>query len=108
MTTVVLLLLASLLSSAGQLCQKQAAHSAGKKLGLLWLALAVGMLGAGMLFWLVVLQHVPVSLAYPMLSLNFVWVMLAAKFIWRETVTTRHWTGIALIILGILLLGGKA
>ncbi|MGX9742728.1 4-amino-4-deoxy-L-arabinose-phosphoundecaprenol flippase subunit ArnE [Pseudocitrobacter corydidari] len=108
MTTVVLLLLASLLSSAGQLCQKQAAYSAGKKLRLLWLALAVGMLGAGMLFWLVVLQHVPVSLAYPMLSLNFVWVTLAAKFIWRETVTMRHWTGIALIILGILLLGGKA
>ncbi len=108
MTTVVLLLLASLLSSAGQLCQKQAAYRAGKKQLVLWLALAVGMLGAGMLLWLVVLQRVPVSLAYPMLSLNFVWVTLAAKFIWRETVTARHWLGIVLIILGILLLGGNA
>lgn len=107
MTTVALLLLASLLSSAGQLCQKQAAHRADKKRLVLWLALAVGMLGAGMLLWLVVLQRVPVSLAYPMLSLNFVWVTLAAKFIWRETVTMRHWIGIALIILGILLLGGN-
>ena len=86
MTTVALLLLASLLSSAGQLCQKQAAHRAGKKELVLWLALAVGMLGAGMLLWLVVLQRVPVSLAYPM----------------------RHWIGIALIIVGILLLGGNA
>jgi hypothetical protein len=29
-------------------------------------------------FWLLVLQSVPVGIAYPMLSLNFVWVTLAA------------------------------
>jgi hypothetical protein len=31
-----------------------------------------------MLLWLSVLQSIPVSIAYPMLSLNFVWVTLAA------------------------------
>jgi undecaprenyl phosphate-alpha-L-ara4N flippase subunit ArnE len=31
-----------------------------------------------MLLWLSVLQSIPVSVAYPMLSLNFVWVTLAA------------------------------
>jgi EamA-like transporter family. len=105
--TAIVLLLASLLSSAGQLCQKQAAQPAQKKVVLCWLGLAVALLGCGMLLWLVVLQRVPVSLAYPMLSLNFVWVTLAARFIWREAVTLRHWLGIGLIILGIVLLGGS-
>ncbi|MEO3991845.1 4-amino-4-deoxy-L-arabinose-phosphoundecaprenol flippase subunit ArnE [Pseudocitrobacter cyperus] len=107
MTNVILLLLASLLSSGGQLCQKQAALLSDKRKLWLWLALAVGMLAAGMAVWLAVLQRIPVSLAYPMLSLNFVWVTLAARFIWRERVTARHWLGVALIILGIVLLGGN-
>lgn len=105
MITVMLLLLTSLLSSAGQLCQKQAALARKGKC-LFWLSLAAVLLGVSMMLWLVVLQRVPVSVAYPMLSLNFVWVTLAAHFIWRETVTARHWLGIVLIILGIGVLGG--
>jgi undecaprenyl phosphate-alpha-L-ara4N flippase subunit ArnE len=45
---------------------------------LTWLGLALACLGLGMLFWLLVLQSIPVGIAYPMLSLNFVWVTLAA------------------------------
>ena len=55
--------------------------------------------------WLAVLQNIPVGIAYPMLSLNFVWVTLAAWKIWREPVTTRHWLGVGLIITGIFILG---
>ncbi len=73
--------LASLLSCAGQLCQKQATRpSKSRRRGrhiLGWLGLALA-LGGGMLLWLSVLQSIPVSVAYPMLSLNFVWVTLAA------------------------------
>lgn len=58
-----------------------------------------------MLLWLAVLQNIPVGIAYPMLSLNFVWVTLAAWKIWREPVTTRHWLGVGLIITGIFILG---
>ena len=104
------LILASLLSCAGQLCQKQATRpaKAGRR-GLhimLWIGLALLALGTGMLVWLVVLQRLPVGIAYPMLSLNFVWVTLAARWIWHETVTWRHWAGIVLIMLGIVLLSG--
>ena len=81
--TWIWLILASLLSCAGQLCQKQATRpaKAGRR-GVhiaLWLGLALLALGSGMLVWLVVLQRLPVGIAYPMLSLNFVWVTLAAK-----------------------------
>jgi len=111
MITALSLLLASLLSCAGQLCQKQATYASpsgrrGRHI-VLWLGLALLALGSGMALWLVVLQRLPVGIAYPMLSLNFVWVTLAAKFIWHEPVSRRHWLGVGLIILGILVLGGS-
>lgn len=105
---LVLILTASLLSCAGQLCQKQAAlHGLrkGKMALLTWLALSVGLLGCAMLVWLVVLQRVPVGVAYPMLSLNFIFVVLAARWLWREPVSLRHWLGIALIMAGVAMMG---
>lgn len=111
MMTWIGLILASLLSCAGQLCQKQATRPAttGRRGAhrALWLGLALLALGSGMLVWLVVLQHLPVGIAYPMLSLNFVWVTLAAKSLWREHISPRHWLGVGLIIVGIIVLGGS-
>ncbi|HFK6081912.1 TPA: 4-amino-4-deoxy-L-arabinose-phosphoundecaprenol flippase subunit ArnE [Enterobacter cloacae] len=111
MMTWLWLVLASLLTCAGQLCQKQATRPA--KIGrrgahiVLWLGLALLALGCGMLVWLVVLQRLPVGVAYPMLSLNFVWVTLAAKGLWNEKVARHHWLGVGLIMIGIVLLGGS-
>ena len=50
----------------------------------------------------------PVGLAYPMLSLNFVFVTLAARWLFHETVDARHWAGVALIMAGVALLGAQA
>ena len=106
------LILASLLSCIGQLCQKQAAAPCrsgrrGRHF-FVWSGLALLSLAVGMLLWLVVLQRLPVSVAYPMLSLNFVWVTLAAAWIWKERIGVRHWLAVLLIIVGIILLGGDA
>ena len=100
---------ASLLSVCGQLCQKQAtrpvpSHARTRYIAQ-WIGLALACLGLAMLLWLAVLQNIPVGIAYPMLSLNFVWVTLAAWKIWREPVTTRHWLGVGLLITGIFILG---
>ena len=111
MSTWICLALASLLSCSGQLCQKQATRpSKSRRRGrhiLGWLGLALLALGGGMLLWLSVLQSIPVSVAYPMLSLNFVWVTLAAWGIWREPVARRHWVGVGLIVVGIVVLGSS-
>ena len=42
-----------------------------------------------------------------MLSLNFIWVTLAAKTLWHEKVAAHHWLGVGLIMAGIVLLGGS-
>ncbi len=106
--TLIALVFSSLLSCLGQLCQKQAASGATGRAILrhlcLWLGLALLCLGGAMLLWLQVLRTLPVGLAYPMLSMNFIWVTLAARWLWHEPVSRRHWLGIACIIGGILLL----
>lgn len=105
------LVLASLLSVIGQLCQKQATRAVpAAERGahtLRWLGLAILALGSSMALWLMVLQRVPVGIAYPMLSLNFIWVTLAAKTFWHERIAAYHWLGVTLIMVGIFLLGGS-
>ncbi|MBF7993135.1 4-amino-4-deoxy-L-arabinose-phosphoundecaprenol flippase subunit ArnE [Rahnella laticis] len=106
MTGFLLVLAVSIITCAGQLCQKQAAQVAGEGLArvLRWLGLAVLLLGIAMLLWLRVLQLLPLSLAYPMLSLNFVLITLCARWFFREYVDARHWCGVALIMAGIALM----
>jgi undecaprenyl phosphate-alpha-L-ara4N flippase subunit ArnE len=107
-----LLLTACLLTCLGQVAQKFAveswrgvASSWADKLRSPWLWLALVSLGAGLLVWLLVLQRLEVSIAYPMLSLNFVLITLIARFIFREPIDRRHWLGVALVIGGVVLLG---
>ncbi|GBU11542.1 undecaprenyl phosphate-alpha-L-ara4N exporter [Enterobacterales bacterium] len=110
MTGYLLVLVVSVLTCAGQLCQKQAAQVGKGDVArvLRWLALAVGLLGFAMLLWLRVLQQLPLSIAYPMLSLNFVLITLSARWIFKEHVDRRHWVGVGFIMLGIALMSINA
>ncbi|AJC68297.1 4-amino-4-deoxy-L-arabinose-phosphoundecaprenol flippase subunit ArnE [Dickeya zeae] len=113
MINYLLILLVSLLTCAGQLSQKQAAswQSGGRSRRahiLLWMGVSLLLLGLAMLLWLAVLQRVAVSVAYPMLSLNFILVALAARWLWREAISLRQWAGVALIVIGVILMGGSA
>ena len=112
--TLTLLLLACLLTCAGQIAQKYAVEGwrgvdtgVGQKLRSPWLWLALLCLGLGLLVWLLVLQRLEVGVAYPMLSLNFVLITLVARFVFHEPVDRRHWFGVALVMAGVLLLGGQ-
>ena len=72
---------------------------------MLWIGLSLLLLGVAMLLWLWVLRRVPVSVAYPMLSINFVLVALAARLIWQESYTLRQWLGTLAIVAGVALIG---
>jgi undecaprenyl phosphate-alpha-L-ara4N flippase subunit ArnE len=60
-----------------------------------------------MLLWLLVLQRVPVSQAYPMLSLNFIFVALAGRILWRERLTLRQIFGTLLVVTGVALMASQ-
>ncbi|KAB0495061.1 4-amino-4-deoxy-L-arabinose-phosphoundecaprenol flippase subunit ArnE [Pseudomonas vancouverensis] len=113
--SLLLLLVACLLTCMGQIAQKYAVESWrdqpsgwADKLRSPWLWLALACLGMGLLVWLLVLQRLEVGVAYPMLSLNFVLITLVARFVFHETIDRRHWFGVALVIGGVALLGQHA
>ncbi|PAV01896.1 4-amino-4-deoxy-L-arabinose-phospho-UDP flippase [Arsenophonus sp. ENCA] len=110
MTHFFLLIIVSLLTCIGQVCQKQAVVywqsdlPAKNSLAIKWLLIAIILLALGMLFWLKLLQILPLSIAYPMLSINFVIVTLIGQFIYQEKISIKHWIGVFIIMLGIVLL----
>jgi undecaprenyl phosphate-alpha-L-ara4N flippase subunit ArnE len=111
--SLLLVLLVCVLTCCGQLCQKQAVECwksdtpliVKRKKAFGWLVLAVGALGLGLLFWVWALHLLPLGVAYPMLSFNFVLMALVAQCFFHEILSRRHVVGIACIVFGVLLLG---
>jgi undecaprenyl phosphate-alpha-L-ara4N flippase subunit ArnE len=102
-----------LLSSVAQVFQKMAASTLldNKPRTLLrspyiWLSFLC--LGVGLLLWLVVLSAMPVSQAYPIMSLSYIVVMLLARWLFKERIPARRWVGAALILLGVSCLMGAS
>lgn len=53
--------------------------------------------------WIMGLSRVPVSVAYPMLSIGYVINAVAAWYLFGESLTTLRLTGIGFIIVGVYL-----
>ena len=59
--------------------------------------------GVSLIVWILGLSRVPVSIAYPILSLGYVINAVAAHYLLGESVTLTRWLGIGFIILGVWL-----
>lgn len=55
------------------------------------------------ILWMYILRHFEFSIAYPLISISYVFGMLAAVFIFHEAVPPLRWAGVCLIILGVIL-----
>ena len=67
-----------------------------------WWLLASGIcLVLSTIFWGYILKHYAFSIAYPVTAFAYIFGMLAAIFIFRETVPLTRWIGVGLIILGV-------
>ena len=63
--------------------------------------------GISTLVWIIILKHIKLSVAYPMMSLSYVAVMIAAQIFFNEKVYFIQWGGIILIIMGVGLIASK-
>ncbi len=61
--------------------------------------------GVGAVLWLMVLSKAPLSMAYPLVSLGFVFVALLSWSLLGETLPVGRIAGIALILAGVVLVG---
>jgi drug/metabolite transporter (DMT)-like permease len=113
----VFLMTGVLLNAAAQLLLKSGTNrlgvitlSAGNWTATLWQMASEGFFIAGVSFyvvsvfvWILGLSRVPVSIAYPMLSLGYVVNAIAAHYLFGEAVTAQRWLGIGFIIVGVYL-----
>ena len=115
--TFSLLMLGVLLNAAAQLLLKAGTTSVGAfafsmdNVGPVGFKLAtsphiLGGLGCyvvSVVVWILALSRVPVSVAYPMLSVGYVVNAVAAWYLFGESITAQKLVGIAFIIAGVYL-----
>lgn len=94
------------LSSAAQICLKLAMRTRPS----LWTALHQPMLYGGLaayglsaVLWLLVLRRLPLTQAYPLVSLNFVLVLLGSAWLLHERATWTMGLGVLCIFAGLML-----
>jgi multidrug transporter EmrE-like cation transporter len=66
-------------------------------------ALGFGCYALSVIVWIFGLSRVPVSMAYPLLSVGYVVNAVAAHFLFGEAVTVSRWLGIGFIVIGVTL-----
>lgn len=115
MTSVGFLLVAVVFGTLGQLCFKAGAQGAKIDSGLSMFSILftpyilLGLLfyGLGTMAFLKVLSREALSYAYPMISLTYPLVLVFSMLIFKESVPWARWIGVALIMLGVFLVGKR-
>jgi drug/metabolite transporter (DMT)-like permease len=95
------------LSSLAQICLKLAVRGHPTFRLLIsqpWLALGLAAYALSAGLWLVVLHHLPLTRAYPLVSLNFVLVLLGSVWVLHERATWTMGLGIGCIVIGLCVL----
>lgn len=70
-----------------------------------WQLIAAGIsYGTATLLWMYILKSFPFSMAYPMISLSYVFGMIAAILFFHEQVPLTRWAGVILIVMGCFLI----
>lgn len=118
--SIALLVVSVLFATAGQVTLKAAMDSIGRigtaqvndygqtigraiREPKLWIGLML--FGISALFWLVVLSRVKLSIAYPVVGFSYIVVVAMARWVFHEHVPALRWIGVAVIALGIALVG---
>ncbi len=60
--------------------------------------------GVSLVVWIAALTRVPVTVAYPMLSIGYIVNALIARYWLGESLSASGWLGIALIVAGVSLI----
>ena len=69
-----------------------------------WLYMALSVYALATVFWLYLLQRIPLSLAYPFSALAMVIVPILAMYLFGERVNFSYWLGLVLIVSGIIII----
>ena len=108
-----LFILGSLSESTTQLCLKKGVNANIEFAGLRyylellknrWIICGISVFLIDMVVWLVLLAHIPLSIAFPMTGLQKIFIIFFTAFILKEQVDRIEWLAIALIAIGLLVI----
>jgi multidrug transporter EmrE-like cation transporter len=66
-----------------------------------WLLLGIAIYAVEFVVWVRILSLTPLNVAFPLASLNILGIVLAGRVFLGESVSSRQWSGAALITLGV-------
>jgi drug/metabolite transporter (DMT)-like permease len=69
----------------------------------IWTWVGMVLLILSLVSWLYILRNVPLSVAFPLSHVVHVFIPLASWFFLHEIISTTRWLGIALLIIGLLI-----
>lgn len=69
-----------------------------------WVLSAFAAAFAASLCWMLALQKLQLSRAYPFMALNFLLVALVAVPLFGETMGATRWAGLAIVVIGLILI----
>lgn len=102
---VPLIVFSTLFTSAAQLSLKYGAERLPQLLTNFPLLLGFVLYCLAALMIIVGLKYADLSIVFPALATNFLWVSLISIFILGETLSAINWAGIGFIVAGVSLLG---
>lgn len=121
MMTVLIMAVAVVLATIGQLLLKAGMNEVGVIAGVeslrgaadvtvqvlsTWqVLLGLGTFGLSAAFWLVALSRVPLSVAYPVVSVSYVLILVFSVLVLGESPNALVWVGALLVTIGIALIG---
>ncbi len=91
-------------AQVGRFGEMGAASFVLKTLSNPWVILGIILYGLSAIVWLGLISRVPLSVAYPMLSLAYVLVVFVSWAFLGEGVSALNWLGVLLIALGVILI----
>lgn len=108
-----LILVCVIILVIGQILFKQVALALSKSLSITNLSLpilglgvlSIALYGVSTIIWVLVLQTVPISKAYPFFAFGFVLVPLAGVVFFNESLSVGQVVGIALVSIGVASMG---
>ncbi|MDD9954339.1 MAG: hypothetical protein OXR66_08465 [Candidatus Woesearchaeota archaeon] len=105
-----LIVLCTVLIAAAQVLMKMSLNNTSSVLGLVVYPLFIPglLLGVAVGFLLTfTLKHGELSVLHPFIAVGFIWVTLASIFVVGETVSFTNIIGVAAIVAGVCMIGGK-
>ena len=109
-----LIILFTFLAATAQVLWKHATNNLGEHPSLIALITSVPLIGGlavygvGSVLMIVALKHGELSLLYPLISLNYVWVAILSVMLFQEEMNPLKIAGICVIMIGVAILGKGA